>query len=221
MAILRRRQHRARRGWNYAHKAHLRWGNMVGSAFLGDGFWPADEWPTSHRAIDDEAIREEMRECWEDCRDEILDAKWLFQWPGRRPAGWWWFDAPEPRDLNLPEEEQVERFGEMTQGELVELEKFAGMIGNDMWNDPFRRKWAWWKFISPERRKWGQSELIQLVEIERRGGEVLGHREKLITFEHKDYDNRYPFKATEQDRRMLSHFNFTPEERAFLGLPTS
>jgi hypothetical protein len=36
---------------------------------------------------------ERFAEAWRACRDGLL-AEWIEQRPGRRPAGWWWVEAP-------------------------------------------------------------------------------------------------------------------------------
>jgi hypothetical protein len=47
---------------------------------------------------------DDARAAWDDLRDDLLP-EWIAEHPGRRPFGWWAFDAIEPRQLlpNTPD----------------------------------------------------------------------------------------------------------------------
>ena len=89
--------------------------------------------------------------------------------PGERCWGWWQCDAPEPRNDELPEIEQLNRLGLLSDAELRLLES------NISWPPPneysahlFDRPWSWWRFKSPDLREWSVSEPVQLVEMGRK-----------------------------------------------------
>jgi len=59
----------------------------------------------------------QRRACWELRRQEILARVE----PGDRPAAWWEYDAPVPRDRTIPEALQLFRLGQLAGGELARV----------------------------------------------------------------------------------------------------
>ena len=43
--------------------------------------------------------RDAMREVWNECRDDLIEATIRKKGDGHRPWAWWEFDAPEPRQI--------------------------------------------------------------------------------------------------------------------------
>ncbi|HEX3998960.1 MAG TPA: hypothetical protein VHX65_10445 [Pirellulales bacterium] len=174
------RRHVARREWTADHKDFLRYGLDVFRCVWGrepKGGWPAD-------------MLDEMRLAWEHFRDELLaeHADKL-----GRPWAWWKFEADEKlltfwdestADMNdVREAEALDRGGLLSPAALEKAasdrQAIAG-LENESWPRVFRRSWHWWRFVSPELRDYCKPEAVQLVEVERRGGEVLNAREKAI-----------------------------------------
>ena len=97
-----RRIPRIRHGWPRGAVEHL----LFGHDFFGDGFGRGD-------AFDEESARA----AWFDLRDRVESALAERQrschgkYPLLRPVAWWWFEAPEPRDYEMTEAEQLERLG--------------------------------------------------------------------------------------------------------------
>ncbi len=77
----------------------------------------------------------------------------------------------------------------------------------------FERGWGWWRFRSPERRDYSRSEVLQLVDLERRGAEVLTNRESYVIKNKADL----PVYNRSNSPRPW----FTREEVEALGLPES
>jgi len=78
---------------------------MFGHDFFGDGFGEGD--------VFDEAS---ARAAWFELRDRVFAAlaerrRNTRDYPRLRPWAWWWFEAPEPRDYEMTEAEQLERLG--------------------------------------------------------------------------------------------------------------
>lgn len=65
-------------------KYHL----LSGHDFFGDGY--------GRDNLNDPERLDEMRQGWEDFRDELLP-EWIAHFPRSRPYAWWVFDAPERR----------------------------------------------------------------------------------------------------------------------------
>jgi hypothetical protein len=65
------------------------------------------------RAFTSEA---ERLAAWEVHRDELLAREHI---PGNRPAAWWDFESPEPRDHREAEADQLQRLGLLTPDELA------------------------------------------------------------------------------------------------------
>lgn len=82
MPVKRRRDVRQRRGWSDSHRCYLRSGHYFRQIERGAEFESEDE----------------MREAWADLKDEIT-AKMILTFPGRRPYGFWMFDAPEQQQV--------------------------------------------------------------------------------------------------------------------------
>jgi len=89
--------------------------------------------------------------------------------PGRRAWYWWQVDSPEPRNRKIPEVEQLDRLGLLTDEELHMLER------DTKWPPPneqharlFDRPWGWWRFKSPDLRDWSITEPTQLVTMGRK-----------------------------------------------------
>ena len=72
-----------------------------------------------------------------------VDTRVFREVAGQRPWSFWQFD--EKRDESIPEQEQVERLGLMTDAELAALQKLARGIANEMYEPLFRRSWSWWR----------------------------------------------------------------------------
>jgi hypothetical protein len=64
------------------------------------------------------ASEEARRAAWEIHRDELLAREHI---PGNRPAAWWDYEAPEPRDHREAEADQLQRLGLLTPDELAAL----------------------------------------------------------------------------------------------------
>ena len=89
--------------------------------------------------------------------------------PGKRCFGWWQVDSPEPHNKELPEVEQLDRLGLLTDEELRILERDIDWPpANEYSARLFDRPWAWWKFVSPDLRDWDIPEAVQLVEMGRK-----------------------------------------------------
>jgi hypothetical protein len=96
-----RRVPRIRHGWPPGAIFHL----LSGHDFFGDGFGEGD-------AFDEESARA----AWFELRDRVESAlaerrRATRNYPLLRPVAWWWFEAPEPRDYEVSEAEQLERLG--------------------------------------------------------------------------------------------------------------
>lgn len=144
----------AYRDWTEKHRMQL----LTGFD-LGRGAWGrfSDKWHPPADALQD------MRDAWADLRDEIMPrAK-----PGTRPVAWWLFDAPEPRNVGEDEPEQLERMGLLTDAELEAIASTAQAEAarrdtHTTGGLPFRRGWAFWRFVSPEPRDESTPEAFQL-----------------------------------------------------------
>lgn len=79
----RRRPRRQRESYGEGHRYHLKSGHSFD--FLG---------PTFGR--DSKFDKEAAREAWGVLRAELM-AEFITEKPCRRPAAWWWFEAPELR----------------------------------------------------------------------------------------------------------------------------
>ncbi len=93
---------------------------------------------------DDKQAREQA---WEAHRDALM-AEWAtLERPGTRPAGWWWYDAPQERNKDLHETLQLAHLRLLAAEERAELEadhwplyerqareraKVAGYTGGDV-----------------------------------------------------------------------------------------
>jgi hypothetical protein len=82
---------------------------------------------------------EERRLAWELHREELMSYGNM-PLPGQRPAGWWEYDSPEPRedeiDLNTAEAEygearQLHRIGKLEPWEIAELTERYGVLNLD------------------------------------------------------------------------------------------
>ena len=139
-------------------------------------------------------------------------------WAGRRPWGWWAFDAAEQRDESRSEVEQLDDLGALSAAELAIL-KERHHEGHVHWlhrHDMFRRPWSWWKFSASEPRNRAESEAAQLVRMG-----CLNEREQFIfdhKAEHPDVRHFYRGMLPEMIAN-LWHLELTAAERSFLGLP--
>ena len=77
----------------------------------------------------------EMERAWLALGKGIM-AKW--DRPGRRPWAWWLFDAPEPRDNNVPQVQQLAALGLLVPGEAEEVQRRAEAEAK--YGSPF----GWW-----------------------------------------------------------------------------
>lgn len=150
----------------------------------------------------DEAIAE-MRAAYEELRDEINDG-YADERPGRRPSAWWRFDCPEPRDERLEEVAQLDKLGLLPEDEAERLRHTAHGIRNEYYETPFRRKWAWWRFLSDRPWQWdGPTEVEQLVAQP----SVLTDRENSI------WRSKYDAEYADHSRLMA----LSEDELRFLG----
>jgi hypothetical protein len=182
---LRRRP--AQRGWTNGHANQLRHGHD----FLGDGWGDQSDLPLDEReGWPPQEIENSMREAWENFRDELMDE---FQDKLERPWGWWQFDCDfdleslpfcgDDEDFHHAEAAVLDYFGLLTPAALAAAAKDVHVtrgVLNAVYEAPFRRRWGWWRFTSPERRDYSKPQGVQLAEIERRVGDVLTNRERHI-----------------------------------------
>jgi len=129
----------------------------------------------------EEATLEDMERAYTVLRDQVMEG-YSDQHPGKRPWGWWQFESEEPPDHSLPEPEQLERMGLLTEKELTKLHKAAHGVLNEFHYPPFRREWGWWRFLSPHRRNWSISETEQLCSMRLE----LTKRERVLMEEKQD-----------------------------------
>ena len=121
--------------------------------------------------------------------------------PCTRPWAWWRWDAPEPRSEALPEPEQLDRLGLLSEEEQDALRE-AELVGNEPFRRYFRRPWIWWHDRGD--RDWSKPEAIQLVELD-----------VLTEFERKVLADPSPTMA-----KIVSYQTaLTDEEKTFLKLP--
>lgn len=143
-----------------------KWEDMRTQTFSTEVIELADgttrEISVAHTEFTAEAI-DQMREAYEVLRDEVNDG-YADERPGCRPFAWWLFDSPEPRDERLEEVAQLDRMRLLPEGEVEHLRHTAHGVRNVYHATPFRRKWAWWRFLSERPWQWdGPSETEQLV----------------------------------------------------------
>lgn len=81
------------------------------SLLQGRGFF-GDEWG---RGTDDEQMAA-RRAAWRKFKAALL-REWIAERPGTRPAAWWLFDAPEPREEHESEAAFLERLDLLTADE--------------------------------------------------------------------------------------------------------
>jgi hypothetical protein len=81
------------------------------------------------------ADRQELREAWEQHRAEVMA---LFAKDGRRPMGWWEFEAPG-LGLKYPDDEREQSYLFATAGVLSEDER-AELLS--FWRDEFERGYS-------------------------------------------------------------------------------
>jgi len=62
------------------------------------------------------------RATWRAVRDDMVGDS-----EGQRPAGWWLYESPEPRDCGEPQHRQLARLGELTEYERNVLRKWAAV----------------------------------------------------------------------------------------------
>jgi len=126
-----------------------------------------------------EVTEDEMKQLYKENRDAftaVRDPKGQRQpsdtfghFPGKRSWCWWQVDAPEPRNREIPEVEQLDRLGLLTDEELRMLERDIGWPpGNEQHARLFDRPWSWWRFVSPDLRDWSISDPSQLVTMGRK-----------------------------------------------------
>ena len=162
---------------------------------------------------------DELRQLYTDNREAftgLRDPKMKVQhgdrlghWPGCRPWVWWEIDSPEPRNPELPEVEQLDRLGVLTEEELRMLERDANWPPANIYTAiPFDRPWAWWRFKSSELRDWTISEAAQLVSMGRRH---LSDREVAILDTGVD-------RPTSPSKNKITDF-FSPDEIRRFNLP--
>lgn len=202
----------ARRGWGSAERSWLE----MGYDFVERSAWHAYDAVAASEIPKD--ILADIEGAWRQFGDDLMAefANDLIYWCGRRPWGWWAFDAPERRDESRDEREQLEALGLLTAAELSELRQRAESAGegNYMHSDPFRRSWSWWRFVAPERRNRKISEAEQLVRL---GGDILNPRERHIVGHKRDFSEiQKQFRRLPDDTSHLRHLS--DAERKFLGL---
>lgn len=177
-----RQRHPGRREWTVGHRAQL----QTAHDFFGDAWGgrdlpmdQRDNWPPPE-------IAAEMRLAWDELATEIM-AEYVDAI--RRPWAWWVFEQGLPITefrhwgYNNEEAEQLDRMGELTPAALAKAAndpQIARGVLNEAHEPAFRRRWGWWRFLSPERRDDEKLEAVQLVDLERRGAEVLTDRERHV-----------------------------------------
>jgi hypothetical protein len=209
------RRHPSQRGWNDSHKDHLRHGSDLFREAWGRE--PAEGWPAE--------ILTDMRLAWERFADELL-AEYADKL--ERPWGWWKFDAApeiigfvEASTFDTDQEceaDALDRAGLLTPEALAKAGNDRRLSAGPLCDSSFvafRRRWHWWRFTSPERRDHGKPEAVQLVAIERNGGEVLTAREQYIAAHRAD-----PYAERVEKRGAVKVF-LTPAEVEALGLPAT
>lgn len=147
------------------------------------------------------AQRADMAAAWPVLRETIL-ASWNYV--GQRCLGWWLYEAPKRRNRKLPEVEQLERLGQLSESELETLKLSACGIANEYHEAPFRRSWSWWRFLSPQVRNWHIDEACQLLGMV----DELTWRENYIIANGKDIEGI----------EGMPHLGLTADEREALGL---
>jgi hypothetical protein len=195
-----RTRRRQQRKYHDGHVAHLRYGNE---------FIPGDGFGTPETAAEVEAITAELKTAWPEMRTQVM-FEHIEQLPGTRPAAWWQWDAPEPRNQQLHEPEQLTRLGELQPGERSRL--IAGLNAEmDCWWQHYRRPWAWWQVSSPQPRNYETPEAVQLLAIEQQHGNVLTDDERRFLAGEK----------TPETRRILNYrTRLQPAEYAAIGFDT-
>ncbi len=104
-----------------------------------------------------------------DAKSKVAPDDYFGHFPGERSWPWWECDAPEPRNKEIPEVEQLDRLGLLTDEELRMLERdISWPPPNEYSAHLFDRPWSWWRFKSPDLREWSVSEPVQLVEMGRK-----------------------------------------------------
>ena len=174
MPSLKRKTKRKRNSYGDDHITHLATGHdFFNTAFGRVANLPQDEPARKQRET---AIHDAMEVAWAELRASVLDyhKKHPCNALATRPWGWWEFDSPAPRDPSLHEQEQLHRMDEVN-----DVERQAAL---NAWEEPshfnyFRRPWEWWNLRSPAPRDYTTPETLQLVALERRGGEVLSAAE--------------------------------------------
>ncbi len=186
MPRIQKRATRQRREWNAGHRTQLETGHdFFGFAWGGFERRPPDDlavWPTREIEI-------EMRQSWGDIGHEIMAD---FADTIRRPWAWWWIVQGRP--LRVPmfdsrdeEAHELDRLGLLTDAALANAAADPSVthgVKNEYHEPAFRRRWGWWRWMAPERRDYDELEAVQLVDIDRRGGDVLTNRERHIA-KHK------------------------------------
>lgn len=200
--MVRKKSARARREWTADHIDCLRNGiNLDGEIWPGCGDGP--ELPAW--------ALEEMQIAWSELGADILSA-WTA--PGTRPAAWWRFTSPVPRDPEVCQEQQLHDLGILDAAELAGVERRARAENRELHRDgwhqhlPFRRAWLFWRFVTSEPRDESEYESKQLARMN-----VLTDLERAILDD--------PNKATTTGVWPCSRTRFyylNVAERAALGL---
>jgi hypothetical protein len=206
------------RGWTNSHRNQLKHGHD----FFHDAWSDAhqeeregrDNWPDAETLADMEAV-------WKFFREELL-AEYADKI--ERPWAWWRFEFEYDKstlpfdfdelDWRDRESAALDHFGLLTPAALAAAAKDSHItrgILNDCHEPAFRRCWGWWRFTSPERRDYSKPEAVQLVELERRGAEILTDRERYVIKHKADV----PAYATGCAAKMY----LSAAEVAALGLP--
>jgi hypothetical protein len=112
-------------GWTDQHIDQL----VTGWDFFSEGFGNLSLWEDLSPDV-----LEQLRACWDEHGDEAM-ARCQ---PCRRPWAWWRLAAPESRDFAIHEEEQLHRFGLLSE---TEIDKARSVRCHA---ELFRRPWIWW-----------------------------------------------------------------------------
>lgn len=189
-----KRRHISTRGWNESHREQL----IIGRPFFSGFPWPhrgargnpdALPWPAPDQVS-------EMAEAWAHFESDIM-AEFADRFV--RPWGWWFFsdgakliDAAEwsYRDPSMEQQAEIlDAAGLLSPAAIAAAAADSNLthpVLNECYSEPFRRVWGWWRFLSPERRNESIPEAVQLVELEKRGAEILTGRELHLWQQRED-----------------------------------
>ena len=154
----------------------------------------------------------ELRALYEKNRSDFL----ALAPPGTRHCLWWEFDAPQARNPNETEAEQLDRLGLLTADKIEALRVAAVEDDRQLhampWHNglPFSREWGYWRFVAREPRDPSVFESKQLMEMS-----ALTSVEKQILAEPL---RALGMKGAAICANRTRFYYLSPEEREMLGL---